>query len=74
MQQVVDVMDEYSLNQEDVDTILELSKFKVRCPFLSLWEVDLPCQTKTKSQPAGVSQQGLPYHNYKPYMCVMYDQ
>ena len=29
VQLVVDLMDEYSLNQEDVDTIHEISKFKV---------------------------------------------
>ena len=29
VQLVVEIMDEYSLNQEDVDTIHEISKFKV---------------------------------------------
>jgi hypothetical protein len=37
---VVDTMDDYSLTQEDFDTIIDLSKFQVGLPYYSH-----PCET-----------------------------
>lgn len=40
VQLVVEIMDDYSLNQEDVDTIHEISKFKV-CQDITLKLLEL---------------------------------
>lgn len=35
MNKVVDTMDDYSLTQEDFDTIIDLSKFQVGLPYFN---------------------------------------